>query len=151
MAASKSIAKNASKEVRQRRYFTVAEANRALPLVRRIAADVQHVELERRDLVELSHSLDANSIEIREVERQFDKLTHRLFDYMEELNLIGVELKAPTRGLLDFPAVLDGRDILLCWELGEDAIDHWHETHTGYAGRRPVGELVRRTSRRTSR
>ncbi len=151
MAVSRADMKNKSTTSRECKYFTVAEANRAIPLVRRIAEDVQHVELQRRDLVDLSHSLDASSTELREVERQFDKLTHRLFDLMEELNQIGVELKDPTRGLLDFPALLDGRDILLCWEIGEDVVDHWHETHTGFAGRRPISELTRRTAKRLAR
>ena len=133
---------------REHKYFTIAEANRALPLVRRIAEDMQNAELQRRDLVDLSHTLEGNSMELRALERQFDQLTHRLFDLMEELNQIGVDLKDPTRGLLDFPAQLDDRDILLCWELGEDSINHWHETHTGYASRRSVSEMQRCPAKR---
>ncbi|MDH3225391.1 MAG: DUF2203 domain-containing protein [Gemmatimonadota bacterium] len=48
-------------------------------------------------------------------------------------------------GLVDFPALLDGRWIYLCWRLGEDRVEHWHELATGFGGRRPITpELARR-------
>jgi hypothetical protein len=50
----------------------------------------------------------------------------------------GVHLKDPARGLLDFPALVDGDDALLCWEVGEERIAWWHRPEDGYAGRRPL-------------
>jgi hypothetical protein len=50
----------------------------------------------------------------------------------------GVQLKDPARGLLDFPALVDGDDALLCWEVGEERIAWWHRPEDGYAGRRPL-------------
>ena len=55
---------------------------------------------------------------------------------------MGVEVKDLDIGLIDFPTVRRGRQIYLCWKLGEgDRITWWHELHTGYAGRRPIAEL----------
>lgn len=50
----------------------------------------------------------------------------------------GVQVKDPARGLLDFPALVDGVDALLCWEVGEERIAWWHRPEDGYAGRRPL-------------
>lgn len=48
----------------------------------------------------------------------------------------GILLKDAERGLVDFPSVRDGRPILLCWQMGEPSVDHWHEVSSGFAGRR---------------
>ena len=58
------------------------------------------------------------------------------------INEMGVEVKDLDQGLIDFPSVRRGRQIYLCWKLGEaDTIDWWHEVNTGFAGRRPIKEL----------
>lgn len=55
---------------------------------------------------------------------------------------LGIEVKDPAVGLIDFPSVRRGRQIYLCWKLDEgDSIGWWHEPHTGFAGRRPIKEL----------
>ncbi len=144
MALNSPDAKRRKQPGKRNRYFTLGEAHRALPLVQRIAADIQRVELERRDLVELAGAIPEgahDSREMREIEHSFDKLTERLAHFVEELVMIGVELKDPLRGLLDFPAIVDGREILLCWQIGEPALAWWHEVDAGYSGRRPICEL----------
>lgn len=50
----------------------------------------------------------------------------------------GILLRDIDRGLVDFPSVIDGRDVLLCWELGEDSVDYWHEPDAGFGGREPL-------------
>ncbi len=50
----------------------------------------------------------------------------------------GCQLKDPAMGLIDFPALREGREILLCWRLGEEGIHWWHDTTTGFAGRQPL-------------
>jgi len=56
-----------------------------------------------------------------------------------EIHEAGVQLKDYDRGLIDFPAMRDGRIVLLCWQLGEgDEIEWWHETDAGFAGRQPL-------------
>jgi hypothetical protein len=57
---------------------------------------------------------------------------------LAQLGSIGVQVKDPDVGLLDFPADRAGESVLLCWRLGEDAVAWWHELDGGYAGRRPI-------------
>jgi hypothetical protein len=59
----------------------------------------------------------------------------RLLETLEEA---GIVLRDIDRGLIDFPALLDDREIYLCWELGEDEVAHWHELESGYGERRPL-------------
>ncbi|HMD53058.1 MAG TPA: DUF2203 domain-containing protein [Phycisphaerae bacterium] len=128
----------------QRRYFTLAQARSALVLVGRIAQDIQKVEQKRRELVEKSRKEDIDKVqpnEIRDIERAFESLTEQMAHLVEELADIGVELKDPGRGLVDFPAMFDGREIDLCWQIGEPTINYWHEINAGFAGRRNVAEL----------
>ena len=126
---------------RPRRRFTLAEARRALPLVSRIAADVSGAYAEARDAhARLS---DASTRERRrELEADLDRVVNRLQVYLDELADIGVELKDYSAGLLDFVAVHEGREVFLCWKLGEQTIEHWHEVDAGFAGRQPVEALV---------
>lgn len=134
------------------RFFTVDEANRTLPLVRMIVRDI--VELfsdvqRRRERLEglLSRSRrsarreDPYAEEVRQMEAELESDEHRLRGYLEELSGIGAELKDPVVGLIDFPAFVEGREVCLCWKLGEDEIEYWHETDTGFAGRQPVATL----------
>jgi hypothetical protein len=126
-----------------KRFFTLAEANRALPLVKRIASDIQSVQSDRLKIhAELSASL-AQSIPAKRAALQsdFDRATARLEQLIEELTSIGVELKDPSRALLDFPSHHDGHEVLLCWKAGEETIAHWHELEAGYAGRKPIDTL----------
>ena len=68
-------------------------------------------------------------------------MLHRLEDYVDELSEIGCELKDYQIGLIDFTGRYQGRDICLCWKLGEETITHWHELNSGFAGRKPVSLL----------
>ncbi|MGA2521119.1 MAG: DUF2203 domain-containing protein [Acidimicrobiales bacterium] len=59
-------------------------------------------------------------------------------DALEELESKGIVLRDPERGLIDFPARHGGREVLLCWQLGEDDLGWWHLPEDGFAGRRPL-------------
>ena len=50
----------------------------------------------------------------------------------------GIVIRDIDRGLVDFPALIDGREVYLCWQLGEDGVDHWHDLEAGYGGREPL-------------
>jgi hypothetical protein len=126
--------------------FTVEEANRMLPLVRAIAADLADLSdsvMDRRH--RLNHltagrELDDGDVygdELAEVEKDLQRDTEKLQGYVEELRQLGVEPKG-LDGLVDFPSMLDGRVVYLCWKLGEPAILHWHEIDAGFQGRQPL-------------
>ncbi len=57
---------------------------------------------------------------------------------LETLNEAGIVVRDLDRGLIDFPSLLDGREVYLCWELGEESVDYWHELDGGYGGREPL-------------
>ena len=59
-------------------------------------------------------------------------------DTLAELEEIGVQVKDLEKGLLDFPSMMDGQEILLCWKLGESEIGFWHTAEEGFAGRKPL-------------
>src|SRR4051794_15239085 len=129
--------------VKGKKYFTLAEALRALPLVKRIASDVQATQAQRLRLhAELSAGLSQLSPPQQDrLQSDFEHATDRLESLIEELTKIGVQLKDPSRALLDFPALCEGREVLLCWKGDEETITHWHEVEGGFAGRKPVTSL----------
>ena len=55
---------------------------------------------------------------------------------------LGITLREIETGLIDFPALVSGRQVCLCWRLGEDAIEWWHELSAGFSGRQPLAELA---------
>jgi hypothetical protein len=57
---------------------------------------------------------------------------------LEEIQDLGVVVKDLDTGLVDFPSVREGRDVLLCWRLGEDEVAFWHGYDDGFAGRQPI-------------
>ncbi|RUL88820.1 DUF2203 domain-containing protein [Tautonia sociabilis] len=135
-----------------RRYFSVEEANRALPLVRVIVADIVRQwqvvsELEQRLAPVLERRKASKSeddpydaeLASRRAELAAEQDTFR--SYLHELEKLGVELKGAHNGLCDFPSLRDGREIYLCWKLGEPEVSHWHELHSGFSGRQPIEDL----------
>ena len=59
------------------------------------------------------------------------------FEQLERLDIVVRDLE---RGLVDFPAVIDGREVYLCWLLDEPSVTHWHAIESGFAGRQPLVE-----------
>lgn len=59
---------------------------------------------------------------------------------LREFSSREIMVKDLERGLLDFPSILAGREVFLCWERGEQDVEHWHELDSGYAGREPIHE-----------
>ena len=69
-------------------------------------------------------------------------LSEEIDVYVAELTEIGCEMKDLRTGLVDFLSEMDGREIYLCWQVGEEAVEHWHELTEGFAGRRPLPVTV---------
>ncbi len=127
------------------KYFTVAEANRTLPLVRRIVSDIleeyrawkEHVF--RYELVAAGSSADQGETEEQILLRKrVDASAQQINDYVEELARIGCLFKGFEQGLVDFFSYRDGRDVLLCWQHGEESVEYWHEVDVGFAGRQSI-------------
>lgn len=116
----------------KKRVFSVAEANHTLPLVRRIVVDILQVGQQLRAMgAEAERGPDA--VRARE-------LAADLHELLGELAAIGCSFRdwSLTVGLVDFPAIIDGEEVLLCWRSDEPAVGHFHGVQAGYAGRRPL-------------
>jgi len=136
---------------KKRKYFTVEEANKALPLVRMIVGDIVRQyrvveELQQRlSMVSQNRrrpSKDLYSEELAQSQAELDAEEGKLTLYIEELKRLGVEFKGPD-GLCDFYSIMDGREVFLCWRLGEPEVSHWHDLDTGFVGRQPLTEHAR--------
>lgn len=71
---------------------------------------------------------------------EHEQTTERLVEIVNRIQETGVLVKDLEMGLVDFPSLLDGEEIYLCWKLGEDHINFWHGIHEGYQGRKPIDD-----------
>lgn len=122
------------------RFFTVEEANRTLPLVRRIVSDITSSYSELMERIEEYKTLDPHSPDSRSRREELDvdirEFTDRVHGFVTELEEIGAVFKGFDQGLVDFHGMLEGRPVFLCWKLGEESIEWWHELDAGFAGRK---------------
>jgi hypothetical protein len=128
--------------------FTLGEAQTVLPIVEALlrraqGAGIRAGELEG-EMQELNQKIflaggmfvDVATAARRRAER--DKAVQEAKDTLSEIEEIGVQVKDLSQGLLDFPCVMDGRTVLLCWKLGEKEIGYWHSEEDGFEGRKPL-------------
>jgi hypothetical protein len=127
---------------RPRRRFTLEQANRSLALVRRVVSDIVQTRENASNLQTLLES--ASGKEQKQVQQDLDLAVDKLHTYLDELTEIGCELKDFSVGLVDFIGRHQGRDIYLCWKLGEERVAYFHEINSGVAGRMPVSMLEER-------
>lgn len=121
-----------------RRHYTPDLANRSLPLVRSIVQDVQQTAREIQRTWILIQETSAG--EADRLHHRLEELRDRFRGLIVELDQLGVELKDPLKGLIDFRARRHGQEVYLCWVLGESSVGHWHAVDAGFAGRRPMSE-----------
>ncbi len=120
-------------------HYTVEEANALLPRVKPVLSQLREAkdELVDSDAHEaLSEAAPENGggSPGRQVGEAFLEV-RQLLGALEEAGLVVRDID---RGLIDFPAIRDGEEIYLCWELGEDSVEHWHGLDSGYGGRQPL-------------
>jgi hypothetical protein len=122
------------------RFFTLAQANRSLVLVRRIVCEVVR---EYSRLLELEEMIDSagqagSEHQLDSARKSLVASVDTLQTCLDELEQIGVELRDFSRGIVDFQHEYQGRVVSLCWLLGEDEILYWHEHGAGFACRQSV-------------
>ena len=134
-------------EYRPAKIFTLEQANAILPLVRAITTDLVQLSrevVERRQRLALltagrqTKERDLYSEELGQIQEELEKDHARLQEFVEELQALGVEPKNGPEGLVDFPSLIDGRLVFLCWKLGEPEVLHWHDIDAGFAGRQSL-------------
>lgn len=127
-----------------KRLWTVEEARAILPQVaavlHQIQQDIQKMEICQREIDSANATAKGNG-HSQKAEQAIDALEAvqiHLSDLLDQLDAWGIELKDPSRGLIDFPHLREGRVVYLCWELSEDTIRYWHELDGGFGGRQPL-------------
>jgi hypothetical protein len=122
------------------KYYTPGEANHVLdairPLVEEMIQAAQQVNDHRPELWDLAQKAAGNggSAQLSKLIPRFD----RLRELMHQLSDMGIEIKDPLTGLIDFVALKEGREVYLCWKYNEVRIQYWHELDAGFAGRQRI-------------
>jgi hypothetical protein len=130
------------------RTYTVDEANAALPDVRSVVGQIVELthlipELQDQARIHAYRSSRANGGEGVHEELELARSALRdaelsLQRALADLEGLGVQLKDPQQGLIDFLSYRDGELVELCWHVGEKAVEHWHRIGEGFAGRKPL-------------
>ena len=119
--------------------FSLDEANALLPRLRPLLRRLQEVHraIADRDVMQRLRAASAGNgggAAARAVLAsgdEFSRITH-------ELENLGVVVRDPATGLVDFPAERQGQPVFLCWRVEEDEVGHWHDRDSGYMGRQPL-------------
>lgn len=138
--------------VRRRRYFTVEEAEALIPELTRIlstvmaarreAAERQALLDEARQQVAVMGGMRVDVQALGERRATVDRLLARVNEGVQQIVNLGGEPKDLEMGLVDFPFLLKGRVVYLCWKYGEDRIGFWHGLEEGFRGRKPLAEIA---------
>jgi hypothetical protein len=145
------------------RFFTIDAANLVLPELRAILTRLRQ---QREELIGLRDEVltqqgaveaaaegtagpgggrrgdgDRDVAELRRLRLRTQGVIDQMQAGVVRIDELGVTLRDIESGLVDFPALVSGRQVCLCWRLGEDDVEWWHEMTTGFGGRRPLGDL----------
>jgi hypothetical protein len=136
-------------------FFDIDAANRTLIEVEPLLANLadQRLELIRlRDRTLAAHQAAGvggsesvepmDEAEARRIKLRMQGVIDQMAAAVARIDVLGITLRDIERGLIDFPAMASGRQIWLCWQLGEGPIAFWHELDTGFGSRRPLIELL---------
>jgi hypothetical protein len=136
--------------------FTLDEAQAVLPIVEALlnrtleakealtGLEEEQQGLLRRVFVSGGMLVDLAVVKKRKI--TMAALVQRAKDSLQEIDAIGVQVKDLDTGLLDFPCVLEGETVLLCWKRGEPRIAFWHRIEDGFRGRQPIDARFRRAT-----
>ena len=131
-------------------YFTRAQADALLPrltaslrLMQRLRAELADCEHELRDTqTRISSNGHLPLDDLGELPALANDLTQRIAECAREITECGALVKDLDMGLLDFPALREGREVYLCWRLGEERVGWWHEVDAGLSGRLPLDDVM---------
>ncbi len=136
------------------RIFTLEEAQSLLPVLEALLKramegkrSAETVESGINGLAQRIYFSGGMRVQTQEIARQRAEMENHLKlvrESIAEIDAIGVQVKDLDTGLLDFPCRMDDQVVLLCWRMGEPAIEHWHTLEAGFQGRQPVDERFRR-------
>lgn len=127
-------------------YFTREEAETLLPQITVVLHQIQEYRQAMQQSEEELGDLHVQAMgnghhlhgRIAKIQKELAQHLETLQTLIVKLNEFGCVLKDPDMGLIDFLSLRDGREIYLCWLLGEDRINYWHYLDAGFAGRQPL-------------
>ena len=131
------------------RTYTPEEANEALielrPVAERMVAHRRRLSEAQRRQAELVVTIAGNGgdlgpSDLQEAAAMIQSEAEGIAECVRVLDEAGVQVKSLEEGLLDFPSVRDGQDVLLCWQVGEEKVAFWHGLDEGFAGRKPLDD-----------
>jgi len=127
--------------MRFKKHYTLEEARALLPQIRQWLAELNNARQrvtrhDERVADELAAGTDLGGDAVNDWLRCLARLQKLLLQFHRR----EIQIKDLQRGLIDFPAILGGREVFLCWEQDEDDIEYWHDLDTGYAGREKLQE-----------
>ncbi len=128
------------------RLFTLAQARRSLPGIAAVVIVLRKRAVRLDELSALASSMrrstssDGDPIvtDDSELQAEITKLEGQIAMLIEHIQQQGVEVKDIRRGLVDWRAEREGREVYLCWQYGERTVSWWHELSDGFAGRQPI-------------
>ena len=127
------------------RIFTLDEAQGLLPRLRSLLTEISeewnHVRKLNPEVQKARDKAALDGYSKLGVE-YVESVSHLMF-LIHQIKDMGVLLKDADKGLCDFPYMRQGRVVYLCWQLGEDRIQYWHDIESGFAGREPLDETDR--------
>jgi hypothetical protein len=122
--------------------FSIEEANALLPTVRAILVSIQRTHKRLLSYREAAkHAAEGAEMGGGGMQGggRYVALLSDISSLTSKLEVLGVQLKDYSRGLIDFPSLREGRVVLLCWQLGEgEQVEWWHDVDSGFAGRQPL-------------
>ena len=140
------------------KHFTLDEAQSLLPVLeslldraieaRRAAEEIGEELQELNHKIFLSGGMFLDVDSLRKRRKAYDAQLQTVKDSLAEIDAIGVQVKDLDTGLLDFPCLIDGETVLLCWKMGESRIEFWHTLDGGFAGRQPLDDRFTKKSRK---
>ena len=127
------------------RLFSLSEAEALLPTLRSLLGEIGAAWDRVRELnPEVQKARDASAFDgfSKAGVEYVESVSHLMF-LIHQIKELGVLLKDAEKGLCDFPYIRQGKVVYLCWQLGEDRIEYWHDIASGFAGREPLDETDR--------
>ena len=127
-----------------KKYFTVEEAEQLLPDIKRhLLKILKHYNAFRMLLsLEVEHDdLQENALQQIRREKEVHHYNYHILRELEAIHAHGAIVKDIDSGLVDFYALYGGKEVFLCWQLGEEGIGNWHDIHTSFRERKPIALL----------
>ena len=120
-------------------YVTLEQAEERLIQVRPLLEAARRT---KREIETIAAAFDYDEVLLEQEKPRIQALVHKLGEMIDELEQLGCYIKDLDIGLLDFLSTFEGRDIFLCWKLGEDHVAHWHEIDEGFSNRQDILDMT---------